>query len=125
MRTGEVVQHELMRLIQREMHDPRLGFVTVTEVRMSPDLRSARVYVSVMGEEEKQKETLSVLQHAEGFLRNGLSKVLQMRFTPELHFVLDRSIERSIRIEELLHEDEKQVVENHEDEKHEDEKKEE
>ncbi|MBI2837025.1 MAG: 30S ribosome-binding factor RbfA [Acidobacteria bacterium] len=107
LRVGELIQQELMRLIQREMHDPRVGFATVTEVRMTADLRTARVYVSVLGAEEVQNESIAALQHAAGYLRTELSHALRLRRAPELHFVLDQSIEKSIRVEQLLHPEDK------------------
>ena len=94
---------ELADLIQRELKDPRVGFVTVTEVRMSPDLKHARVYVSVFErEEQKRQESISALQRAEGFLRHGLGRRLRLRYVPGLRFVVDDTLDRSARIEELL-----------------------
>lgn len=104
-RVGDQIQQELMRIIQRELHDPRVGFCTVTEVRMAADLRSARVYVSVLGDAAQQKESVAALQHAGGFLRSEVSHALRLRHTPELHFVLDQTIEQSLKIEQLLHPD--------------------
>lgn len=103
-RVGQMIQQELMRIIQREMHDPRVGFATVTEVRMSPDLRTAKVFVSVLGDEAAQKESFAAIEHAAGFLRSQVSHCLSLRHAPELRFVLDKSTERAIRIEQLLHE---------------------
>jgi len=105
-RVGDLIQQELMRLLQREVHDPRVGFATVTEVRMSPDLRSAKIYVSVLGESKAQHDSIAALQHASGFLRGQIGHALRLRFAPELHFVLDETMEKAIRIEQLLHPDE-------------------
>ena len=102
-RVGDLIQQELMRLIQREMHDPRIGFATVTEVRMSSDLRSGRVYVSVLGDDKSRRESIAALQHATGFLRTEIAHSLRLRFAPELHFILDETAEKAIRIEQLLH----------------------
>jgi ribosome-binding factor A len=97
------LQVELADLIQRELKDPRVGFVTVTEVRMSPDLKHARVYVSVFeGEEEKKQESVDALQRAEGFLRHSLGRRLRLRYVPALRFVVDDTLDHSARIEELL-----------------------
>jgi ribosome-binding factor A len=97
------LQVELAALIQRELKDPRVGFVTVTEVRMSPDLKHARVYVSVFdGEEERKQESIDALQRAEGFLRHSLGKRLRLRYVPALRFVVDDTLDHSARIEELL-----------------------
>ena len=97
------MQVELADLIQRELKDPRVGFVTVTEVRMSPDLKHARVYVSVFeGEEEKKQESITALQRAEGFLRHSLGRRLRLRYVPALRFVVDDTLDHSARIDELL-----------------------
>ncbi len=102
-RVGDLIQQELMRLLQREMHDPRIGFATVTEVRMSSDLRSGRIFVGVLGDEKARKESIAALQHAAGFLRTEIAHSLRLRYAPELHFVLDETAEKAIRIEQLLH----------------------
>lgn len=103
LRLGDQLQVELADLIQRELKDPRVGFVTVTEVRMSPDLKHARVYVSVFeGEEEKKQESIAALQRAEGFLRHSLGRRLRLRYVPGLRFVVDDTLDHSARIEELL-----------------------
>jgi len=103
LRLGDQLQVELAGLIQRELKDPRIGFVTVTEVRMSPDLKHARVYVSVFeGEEEKKQESIAALQRAEGFLRHSLGRRLRLRYVPGLRFVVDDTLDHSARIDELL-----------------------
>ena len=100
---GEIRQ-EISAMLAGELKDPRLAaaFATVTEVRMSPDLKQARVYVSVMGSEAEQKSTIKALTAAAGFIRHELSERLQIRRAPELIFVLDRSEEYGRRIDELL-----------------------
>jgi ribosome-binding factor A len=107
-RTGQVaaqVQEEIMGIIQRELKDPRIGFVSVTGVRMSPDLRSARVRISVLGSEEQARETLAGLHSARGVIRHELGRRLEnLKFSPELHFDLDPSIEYSVRISKQLRE---------------------
>ncbi len=103
LRLGDQLQVELADLIQRELKDPRVGFVTVTEVRMSPDLKHARVYVSVFeAEEEKKQESITALQRAEGFLRHSLGRRLRLRYVPALRFVVDDTLDHSARIDELL-----------------------
>lgn len=101
-RVGDQIKVELADLVRNEMRDPRVGFVTFTEVRMSPDLKYARVYVSILGEAEEREETLAALVRAGGFLRGLIGRRLKLRFVPELRFVLDETLERSERIEELL-----------------------
>jgi ribosome-binding factor A len=102
VQVGKLIKEELSGLLQREVKDPGLGFVTLTEVKVSPDLRSAQVYFSVLGDEAVAEESLSVLRRAAGFLRSELAGRLALRYIPELNFVLDRSIEHGQRIESLL-----------------------
>lgn len=101
-RIGDQIKVELADLVRDEVRDPRIGFVTFTEVRMSPDLKYARVYVSILGEPEERRETLAALVRAGGFLRRHIGKRLQLRFVPELRFVLDETLDHSERIDELL-----------------------
>jgi ribosome-binding factor A len=107
-RTGQVaaqVQEEIMGIVQRELKDPRIGFVSITGVRMSPDLRSARVRISVLGSDEQARETLAGLHSARGLIRHELGRRLEnLKFSPELHFDLDPSIEYSVRISKQLRE---------------------
>ncbi len=102
---GAQVREEMMRMIQRELKDPRIGFVSITEVRMSPDLRSARVRVSVLGDENQQREALAGLKSARGLIRHELGRRLSnLKFSPEIIFELDPSIEYSVRISKTLRE---------------------
>jgi ribosome-binding factor A len=102
---GGQVRQEIMDIIQRDLKDPRIGFVSITAVRMSPDLRSARVRVSVLGDEEQQRQTLSGLNSAKGMIRHELGRRLEnLRFSPDLHFELDPSIEYSVHISKRLRE---------------------
>jgi ribosome-binding factor A len=102
---GAQVREEIMGIIRRELKDPRIGFVSITGVRMSPDLRSARVRISVLGDEEEQQATLKGLNSARGLIRHELGRTLQnLKFSPELRFELDPSIEYSVRISKMLRE---------------------
>lgn len=101
IRVDELLKQELAGLI-RDMKDPRVGFTTVMDVRTSPDLRHARVYVSVLGDEEDKQATLSVLHGARGYLRGRLGRGVTLKYLPELHFELDRTLEQAARIDELL-----------------------
>ncbi|MDD2422012.1 MAG: 30S ribosome-binding factor RbfA [Heliobacteriaceae bacterium] len=101
-RLAEKIKRELAKLLRDEMKDPRLGFVSITAVEVSGDLRHAKVFVSFLGDEEGRKDSLTVLKQATGFLRTELSRVLRVRFMPELVFVFDPSIERGARIAQLL-----------------------
>lgn len=93
---------EISEILQRELKDPRLGFVTITDVEISPDLRHAKVFVSVMGEEEQRKMSLKALRNAAGFVRSELGKRVRMRVTPEVDFRIDESIEHGVRMFEIL-----------------------
>ena len=101
-RLGDQLRVELADLIQRELRDPRVGFVTVTEVRMSPDLTHARVYVSILGDEERTKESFEALNRSAGFLKSQIGKRMKLRRVPELRFVIDETLDTSDRIESLL-----------------------
>ena len=102
---GAQVREEIMSIIRRDLKDPRIGFVSITQVRMSPDLRQARVRVSVLGDEAAQKASLKGLESARGLIRHELGRRLQnLKFSPELHFELDPSIEYSVHISRLLRE---------------------
>lgn len=101
-RLDELLRQEIARLISEEVRDPRVGFTTVMDARVSPDLRHARVYVSVLGDAAEKEAAVEALRRARGFLRGRLGSIVQMRYLPELEFELDRSLERASRIEEIL-----------------------
>jgi len=101
-RVGQMVQQLLGELFARGMRDPRIGFVTITGVKMSPDLRDARVYYAVHGDAEQRKHTQKGLENARGFLRREIAANLRLRITPELHFSYDEAIDRGERIEQLI-----------------------
>jgi ribosome-binding factor A len=101
-RVADVLRGELSDLLLRQVHDPRIKLVSVTDVDVSPDLRRAVVKVSVLGADEERTGAVEALQHARGFLRRELAHRLRMRVTPELVFELDRGAEHSQKIAELL-----------------------
>jgi ribosome-binding factor A len=101
-RVNEAVREVLSARIAEGLNDPRIGFVTVTSVETSPDLRHARVYVSVLGSESQREATLAGLESAHGLLQQSIAGELRMKRTPTLQFVFDASIERGMRITELL-----------------------
>jgi len=101
-RVGDQLRAVLAELVQREVQDPGVGFVTVTEVRMSSDLQYATVFVSVMGDSEAEAQSLASLRRAAPFLRSEVGKRLRLRHTPELRIHLDQTLAQSDRIEELL-----------------------
>ena len=101
-RVADLVRAEISRLVLMEAHDPELRKVTITDVQMPADLRSARIYFSALGGDEERDRALEALDRAASFLRREVGRRCQLRFVPELHFFADRSIERGARIEELL-----------------------
>jgi ribosome-binding factor A len=101
-RLQDQIREEVTEMIELELKDPRIGFATVTQVELRPDLRSAYIRVSVEGGKEAQEETLEGLQSATGYLRHELSLRLQLGRVPELIFILDHSAEDIDRIESLL-----------------------
>jgi ribosome-binding factor A len=101
-RVAEQIHRDLSLLLMREVRDPRLGDVTITEVRITPDLLIARIFFTVLGEDAERKEAQAGLDSAAGFLRTQLAAQLRLRTVPELIFELDRSAEYGQRIEELL-----------------------
>jgi ribosome-binding factor A len=103
-RVNQLVREEISHLLQRELKDPRLGFVTVTEVDVAPDLRSARVYVSVLGSEMDWQSSLAALDSAKGYIRNWLVPRLRTRAVPHLTFHPDRSMAHAAHIQTLLEE---------------------
>lgn len=104
-RIGEEIQHELAAMVAGELKDPRLEVgLTVTEVRVSPDLKQVRAYIGVDGNEKEQAAAIQALEHAAGFIRRDLVARLHLRRPPEIRFLLDRSQEYSQRVEQLLRE---------------------
>jgi ribosome-binding factor A len=104
-RLAEQIKEEVSMIIAGEVEDPRVGFATITEARLSPDLRYAKIYVSVVGTEAEIRESLAALNHAARFVRRQLAAALRMKYTPELHFVYDETAASAARIEELLSEE--------------------
>ena len=105
-RVNEAVREVLSARIAEGLKDPRIGFVTVTAVETSTDLRHARVYVSVLGPESERRDTLAGLGSSHGVLQAVIARELRLKRTPTLEFVYDESIERGMRIAELLGEEE-------------------
>ena len=105
-RVDEAVREVLSGAITQELKDPRVGFVTVTAVETSPDLRHARVFVSVLGNEPERERSMAALRSAHGFLQRRISSELTLKHTPTLDFLYDDSVDRSLRIQALLEEQE-------------------
>jgi ribosome-binding factor A len=103
-RVGDQIRVEIADLLSREVHDPGIGFLTVTGVTLTPDLQQARVHYTVLGDEKARRESRRALQRAAPFLRRQLGRRLRLRRVPELQFFFDESIERQDRIERILQE---------------------
>jgi ribosome-binding factor A len=101
-RIGEQMKKELSDIIGRKLKDPRIGFVTVTDVRVTGDLQQAKVYISVLGDEEQRQNTLKGLAKAKGFIRSEIGQRIRLRKTPEIYFEIDESIDYGNRIESLI-----------------------
>lgn len=91
-------------ILQQDIKDPRVRFVTCTRVHLTKDLSYAKLYVSVLGDEKAREEAMAALERATGFVRRRLSEKLKLRASPEIHFIYDPSIEYSIRLEKLIEE---------------------
>ena len=111
----ELIKQEMSKMLLREIKDPRIGFVTVTDVEMTGDLREAKIYVSVMGNEKKVQDSLKGLQSALGFIRREIGKRIRLRFTPEISFALDTSLDYSEHIQKILLDIEKEGNSKNED----------
>ncbi|MHB8970206.1 MAG: 30S ribosome-binding factor RbfA [Pirellulaceae bacterium] len=104
LKAAEAIREVVSMTILTELRDPRISDVTVTMVEVSPDMRQARVHVSVMGDEAKQKLALYGLQNAAGFLQAKIARRIDTRYTPRLRFVLDQGVKRSIEVSRILDE---------------------
>ncbi|PKM79885.1 MAG: ribosome-binding factor A [Firmicutes bacterium HGW-Firmicutes-14] len=103
-RVAEEIKKEITQMLRDEMKDPRLGFITVTGVEVTPDIRYAKVFVSIFGNDENKAQSLQALESAKGFVRSELGKRMRLRYTPEISFKFDSSIEYGARIMKLLKE---------------------
>jgi len=101
-RVAELIKKEVSDIITRKLHDPRIGFTSVTGVDIGPDLMNANIYISVYGTEKEKEDTMTALGRASGYVRGELGHRLQLREVPEVHFKRDDSIERGARFFEVL-----------------------
>ncbi|HSF31933.1 MAG TPA: 30S ribosome-binding factor RbfA [Candidatus Tectomicrobia bacterium] len=101
-RLGELILAEISDLIARDIKDPRIGFVTFTHIEMSDDLRYAKVFASVIGSAAEKARTLQGLSSAAGYIRRHLGRTLHLRYTPEITFLIDESLEHGAKIAQLL-----------------------
>lgn len=104
LKAAEAIREVVSMAILTEIKDPRVRDVTVTYVEVSPDLRYAKVHVSVMGDETRQNLSLRGLRHAAGFLQSKVARRIETRYTPKLEFLLDQGVKRSIEVARILHE---------------------
>ncbi|MGG0718789.1 30S ribosome-binding factor RbfA [Robertmurraya massiliosenegalensis] len=102
-RVGEQMKKELGEIIGRKIKDPRIGFVTVTDVQVTGDLQQAKVFISVLGDDEQKENTLKGLAKAKGFIRSEIGQRIRLRKTPEILFEFDESIDYGNRIDSLLY----------------------
>ena len=107
-RVADVLRDEISQIVGYELEDPRLTAVTVTDVKLSSDKKTARVYVTIRGDEKEHKEALSALKHAAPYVRKQLGLSLNLPRTPEIHFVRDRVEEEGERVDQLLEEIERE-----------------
>ena len=105
-RLAQQIREEVSQIVDFEMKDERIGFTTVTDVELTPDLSMARVFVSVTGTSEERRESLAALNSAAGFVRTQLAPRIRVKRAPTISFLLDETLERGNRIEDLLKEDE-------------------
>lgn len=101
-RVRENIKETVGMLLERRIKDPRIGLVTVTGVDVSPDLRHCKIFFSTMGGKKRREKAMDGLESARGFIRGELGKTLQMKYTPEVEFVFDDSVEKGARIAEIL-----------------------
>lgn len=101
-RVADLIRRELAELIQHEVHDSRLEQVSITDVEISPDLQNARVYFSMIGDDDEVKETTFAFEHAAGYLRKELAARVKLRYAPKLTFYFDNSLNEGEKIERLL-----------------------
>jgi len=101
-RVGEQIRQELSQILAQQVHDPGIGFITLTRVKVTPDLQLARVLYTVMGDDKQKKETVKALERAIPFLRRQIGSRVRLRRVPDLQFFYDESIEHQDRIEQIL-----------------------
>ncbi|MGE1061116.1 30S ribosome-binding factor RbfA [Megasphaera paucivorans] len=103
----EFIKQEVSNILLKELKDPRIGFVTVTDAKITGDLREATVYVSLFGDEKKKKDTLTALKSANGYIRSEVGKRLKIRYSPEIQFKEDQSLDYGMKIDKILKDIEK------------------
>lgn len=97
-----IIQKEISEIIQFQLKDPKVGFITITDVTVTNDLSIAKIYVSFLGQKPREEAGMKALHRSKGFIRSELAKRLNMRKVPELHFFIDDALERGNRIEQII-----------------------
>lgn len=115
-RVGEQIRQELSQIVSQQLHDPGIGFLTLTRVKVTPDLQLARVHYTVLGDEKQRKATQQALERAVPYFRRELGSRIRLRRVPELQFYYDKAIEQQDRIEQILLDLKKEREERQEDE---------
>ena len=103
-RVTEFIRREASEIIQRQLKDPRIGFVTITRVEMTPDLRQAKIYVSVYGDGQEKEKSIKGLKSARGFIQGEIGRRARLRHTPEIFFRLDESLEKGAQVLKKMNE---------------------
>ena len=101
-RVGDLLKREIAQIVQSQLKDPGLGFVTITGAKLSADLKQARIFYSVLGDEDSKQRTASALKRASGFIQKEVGRNLKLKYTPEILFEFDGSVEYGAHIEELI-----------------------
>ncbi len=101
-KVSEAIKREVSVMLTQEVKDPAIHFVTVTLVETADDLRHSKIFVSVLGDEKTRQETMAGLERAKGFVRRELGRRLQLRYTPDIHFNLDKSLDHAMKIKGIL-----------------------
>ncbi|NLY55559.1 MAG: 30S ribosome-binding factor RbfA [Firmicutes bacterium] len=104
VRIEDQIRTEIGDMLLKDLKDPRIGFASVTRVQLSGDKREVKVYISVFGTDEEKQQTMQALNHARGFIRTEIGKRIKLRHTPQIHFILDESIEQGSKVMAILSE---------------------
>lgn len=99
---ADLIKKEVSIIVEYKLKDPRKGFITITQVKVTGDLRIASIYYTVLGDEDERNSSAEVLEHSKNFIRSGLASIIKMRYTPELRFYYDDSLDYSQHIDDLL-----------------------
>ncbi len=103
-RVRDQIKKEVSRVVQSELKDPGIGFVTITDVELSDDLRNAKIFFSVLGDEQKKKDSSQALQRAVSFVQHEIGRKMRLKYTPKVKFIYDHSLEKGAKIERALRE---------------------